>query len=142
MVEDITTIEEEEKVFFPKVDRGRLYSVILICVITVAVYTSIILNMFWISVFIVIPILSVSKREETSQAKFNLKMFVLDSLSNLVRLVVISAIIVLYLYLFIKIGILITVILIFISFLLYNYISTSIIRRNFIKNKRMKSEVY
>ena len=56
----------------------------------------------------------------------------LDGFSNLVKFILISAIIGLYIFLFIEIGI-ITVILIFINFIVYNYIATAITKRNFEK---------
>ena len=142
MVEDITSEEEEEeKVHFPKVDRSRLYSILLIIFIIVSIYVSIIIKQIWISFFIIIPILSLSKREEISQVKVDLKQLVLNSFSKLVKFIVILAIIGLYIFLLIKTGIFITVILIFISFLLYRYISASITRKNFKKSKKLKSEV-
>jgi len=142
MVEDNTTSEEEEIVFFPKVDRGRLYSIILILIIMLAIYASIILNKFWISVFIVLPILSFSKREEVSQAKFDLKQKAIDSFSQLVKIVLISGVVGASLFLLIQWGILISTIVIFISFSLYSYISTTITKRNFEKSNTMKSEVF
>ena len=143
MVEDITiNEEEEEKNLFPKVDRGQLYSILLIILIMTSVYISIIINKFWISVFIIVPVLSISKREEVSQAPVKFKQLALDSFWKLVRIILISAIVGVFLYLFVQIGIFITTILIFISFSLYNYTSTAIIRRNFEKNNQIKSEVF
>ena len=141
MVEDII-IEEEEKVHFPKVDRSRLYSVLLIILIMVSIYISVVMNMFWIAVFIVIPILSMSKREEVSQAKFNWKQKAIDGFSKLMRIILILMIVGLLIYFLIEFGILITTIIIFLSFSLYSYISASITRRNFKKNNRVKSEVF
>ncbi len=142
MVEDITSEEEEEeKVHFPKVDRSRLYSILLIIFIIVSIYVSIIIDQIWISFFIIIPILSLSKREEISQVKVDLKQLVLNSFSKLVKFIVILAIIGICIFLFIKIGLFFTVILIFISFSLYKYISVTINRRNFEKSKKLKSEV-
>ena len=63
----------------------------------------------------------------------------LDGFSNLVKFILISAIIGLYIFLFIEI---ITVILIFINFIVYNYIPTAITKRNFEKKKKLKSEVF
>jgi len=142
MAEDITTSEEEEIVFFPKVDRGRLYSVLLIILIMVSIYVSIVINMFWVSVFVVIPILTISKREEVSQVKFDLKQKAIDSFSQLMKIVLISAIVGASLYLLIQWGILISTIIIFISFSLFSYISATITKRNFEKSNKMKSEVF
>lgn len=142
MVESITSGEEEEFRNFPKIDRGRLYSVLLIILIMVLVYISIIINQFWIAVFVIIPILSISKREEVSQAKFDLKQKAIDSISQLVKIVIISVVVGSIIFLFIKTGILITSILIFISFSLYSYISATFTRRNFEKSNTMKSEVF
>ena len=142
MVEDITSDEEEEeKVHFPKVDRSRLYSVLIIIGFIIWIYIAIMTNLAWTVFFIIIPILSLSKREEISQAKVDLKQLVLNSFSKLVKFIVILAIIGLYIFLFIKIGLFFTVILIFISFSLYKYISVTINRRNFEKSKKLKSEV-
>ena len=141
MSDDITFDEEDKILHFPKVDRSRLYSVLLIIGILITIYISIIMNMFWISVFIVIPILSISKREEVSQAKINWKQKAIDGFSQLVKIVLIATIIGSFIFLFIKTGILITTILIFISFSLYRYISVLITKRNFEKNNKMKSEV-
>jgi len=133
MVEEITTNEEEEEeiVYFPKVDRGRLYSVLLIIVIMVSIYVSIVINMFWISVFVVIPILTISKREEVSQEKFDLKQKAIDGFSKLMKIILISTVVGASLFILIQWGILFTTIV----------ISAIITKRNFEKNNWVKSEV-
>ena len=141
MVEDITTDEEEEKVFFPKVDRGRFYSILLIFGLILTIYITIMTNTIWISFFVIIPFLSLSKSEKPSQAKVDFKQLVFNGFSKLVNISLFIILIGIFIYLFIEIGLIFTVILIFISFALYNFISATINRKKFTKNNKLKSEV-
>ena len=142
MAEEISTDEEEEFRKFPKEDRSKLYSIIFIVLFMLAIYISIIINQFWMVVFIIIPMLSITSREEVPQAKRNVKYKIINGFSILMKLALISSMVGTSIYLLIRFGILISAILIFISFILYIYITTTFTRINFEKNNRVKSEVF
>ena len=141
MSEDTTFDEESEIVHFPKIDRSRLYSILIILGLILVIYITIMTNTLWIAFFIIIPFLSLAKREEPTQGKTNLKRLTIDGFSNLVKIISVLIIIVISIFLLIRTGVIITSILICISFILFNSINSAITRRNFEKSKKLKSEV-
>jgi len=139
-MEDINLDEESEKFLSPEIDKGNLYGIILIIVAIFTLYISIITHQIWISFFIVIPLLYISRKEEEEQVKKSLKRRFLNEFSKILKFLFIIIIIGGIIVLFFRIGFLVTAILVLISFKFYNYFSGVITRKRFEKHNKVKIE--
>ena len=134
--------DETEKVYYPKIDRSRLYSSILVIISIITIYISIMTNKLWITFFIVIPFAYISRAEEQKQGNRSFLRQVGELISQLAKLIFICVVLGFFIFLLMKIGILYTVILIYVSFKLYTSITAAITRKNFEKYRKIKSEVF
>lgn len=134
--------DETEKVYYPKIDRSRLYSSILVIISIITIYISIMTNKIWITFFIVIPFAYISRAEEQKQGNRSFLRQVGELISQLAKLIFICVVLGFFIFLLMKIGILYTVILIYVSFKLYTSITAAITRKNFEKYRKIKSEVF
>ena len=134
--------DETEKVYYPKIDRSKLYSSILVIISIITIYISIMTNKIWITFFIVIPFAYISRAEEQKQGNRSFLRQVGELISQLAKLIFICVVLGFFIFLLMKIGILYTVILIYVSFKLYTSITAAITRKNFEKYRKIKSEVF
>ncbi len=141
-MEEKILVEDSQKILTPVIDKGNLYSIILIVVSICTLYITIMTHQIWIAFFIVIPLLYISRKEEEKRGGKNLKQRIFEELSKIANFLFMLTLIVIVIALFFKIGFLFTAILVGISFKSYNYISGVIIRRNFEKHNSVKSEVF
>ncbi len=141
-MEDVTLKDETEKIFSPEIDKGNLYGIILIVVSICTLYITILTQQIWISFFIVIPLLYISRKEEEDQVKKNLKRRFLNEFSKIANFLFILTIIVGIIALFFSIGFIATVIILLISFKFYSYFSGVIIRKRYEKHNKVKIEAF
>ncbi len=141
MIIDNSIIKDPDIVHFPKVDNSRLHSIILIFLSILSIYIAIMINQIWVTVFVVIPLLYISKAEEQKQAKRNWIKLVREVFSGILKFIFIISISVFFFFLMGQIGVIIPVIFIIVCVKLYFKKRSTIIRKKFLEN-RTKCEVF